>query len=144
MDKIVIREHDKVTYRGSLPDSFKNSNMNVTGLRKLEGNWKSLNAKGIFKLEEITPEYDSATHKIDGFTDDFVDNVNIQTFNIRAKTRDELDAEVKAKATEYIRRRAMAHLSISDQLDMQYWDKINDTTLWEDYVTSIKEQFPKP
>ena len=33
--------------------------------------------------------------------------------------------------------------SIGDQLDMQYWDSVNDTTTWKDHVASVKAQFPK-
>ena len=47
------------------------------------------------------------------------------------------------KAKAYSRNRATAYASTGDQLDMQYWDNVNDTTTWKDHVTSVKEQFPK-
>jgi hypothetical protein len=144
MSNIAIIEYGEITYRGSLPDKFQNSNMNVTGLRKSEGDWQSLNAKDIFAIEEITPEYNSATHKIDGFTDDIQIDKVVQTAIIREKTQEELDAEVVAVATEYIGLRSEAHVLIGDQLDMIYWDEINGTTIWKDYVTTIKKEFPKP
>ena len=144
MAKIIIIEYGKITYRGSLPDKFQNSNMNVTGLKKSEGDWNSLNAKGIFVLEEATPEYDPATHKVDGFTDDIQIDKVIQTAIIREKTKEELDAEILAAATKYIRQREEAHIPIGDQLSMMYWDKINGTTKWQDYVTAIRKEFPKP
>lgn len=37
-----------------------------------------------------------------------------------------------------------AKKSIVEQLDMQYWDAVNGTTLWVDWVAGIKAQFPKP
>lgn len=102
MSKVAIIEYGKVTYRGNLPNKFQNSNMNVTGLRKSEGNWESLNAKGIFELEEITPEDVPATHKIDGFTDDRQADKVIQTWNIREKTQEEIDVEAARKlASDY-------------------------------------------
>lgn len=30
-----------------------------------------------------------------------------------------------------------------EQLDMQYWDQINGTTIWQDTITIIKEKYPK-
>jgi hypothetical protein len=44
---------------------------------------------------------------------------------------------------EYARNRATAYASTGDQLDMQYWDSVNNTTTWKDHVASVKGQFPK-
>ena len=44
---------------------------------------------------------------------------------------------------EYARNRMQAYASIGDQLDMQYWDSVNDTTIWKDHIASVKDQFPK-
>ena len=33
--------------------------------------------------------------------------------------------------------------SIQDQLDMQYWDKVNGTTTWKDAVAKVKSDNPK-
>ena len=54
----------------------------------------------------------------------------------------EWQAEYDSK--EYSRNRATAYASTGDQLDMQYWDSVNDTTTWKDHITSVKAQFPKP
>ena len=55
------------------------------------------------------------------------------------------DAEWTANwnSQEYARNRAQAYASTGDQLDMQYWDSVNDTTTWKDHVASVKTQFPK-
>ena len=45
---------------------------------------------------------------------------------------------------EYQRLRANEYPSIQEQLDMQYWDKINGTTVWQDTVQAIKDKYPKP
>lgn len=54
-------------------------------------------------------------------------------------------AEWKAEydSQEYARNRATAYASTGDQLDMQYWDSVNDTTTWKDHIASVKAQFPK-
>jgi len=51
--------------------------------------------------------------------------------------------QVEWDAQEYARNRATAYASIGDQLDMQYWDSVNDTTTWKDHIASVKDQFPK-
>lgn len=43
----------------------------------------------------------------------------------------------------YVELRQAAYPSLQDQQDMQYWDAINGTTIWQDTITSIKEQYPK-
>ena len=55
------------------------------------------------------------------------------------------DAEWQANwnSQEYARNRAQAYASTGDQLDMQYWDSVNDTTTWKDHIASVKAQFPK-
>ncbi len=44
----------------------------------------------------------------------------------------------------YIEARQNAYLPIAEQLDMQYWDKVNDTTLWKDHIAKVKSDNPKP
>lgn len=40
--------------------------------------------------------------------------------------------------------RQQAYGSLSDQLDMQYWDEVNSTTTWKDHVAKVKSDNPKP
>ena len=44
----------------------------------------------------------------------------------------------------YIQARQEAYGSITDQLDMQYWDAVNGTTTWKDHVAQVKSDNPKP
>ena len=44
----------------------------------------------------------------------------------------------------YKRARQEAYPSIPDQLDMLYWDKVNDTTTWKDAIAEVKSDNPKP
>lgn len=43
----------------------------------------------------------------------------------------------------YIELRQQAYPSLPEQQDMQYWDAINGTTIWQDTIASIKEEYPK-
>jgi hypothetical protein len=53
----------------------------------------------------------------------------------------ELIAEYNAK--QYQRDRAKEYPSIQEQLDLQYWDKINNTTKWEEAINAVKIKYPK-
>jgi len=65
----------------------------------------------------------------------------IPVADIEAKMT-ELQAEYDAN--EYQRERATAYPSIQEQLDLQYWDKVNGTTNWQDAIAKVKADTPKP
>ena len=44
---------------------------------------------------------------------------------------------------DYRTLRQQAYPSLQDQQDMQYWDTINQTTVWKDTIASIKNKYPK-
>ena len=44
----------------------------------------------------------------------------------------------------YISKRKAAYPSLSEQLDMQYWDSVNGTTTWKDAIAKVKSDNPKP
>jgi hypothetical protein len=63
------------------------------------------------------------------------------------------DAEINAKATElenaynnkqYQRDRQQAYASLAEQLDMQYWDRVNGTSTWKEHIDAVKAAHPKP
>jgi len=56
------------------------------------------------------------------------------------------EEEVNAKIAELqvIEDRRIAYGSISEQLDMQYWDNVNGTTTWADHIAQVKSDNPKP
>jgi len=64
----------------------------------------------------------------------------ISTNQILAKQQ-ELIAEYNSK--QYQRDRAKAYPSIQEQLDMQYWDKVNGTSNWQNAINAVKAQYPK-
>ena len=53
----------------------------------------------------------------------------------------ELIAEYNAK--QYQRDRAKEYPSIQEQLDLQYWDKINNTNKWQQAINAVKTKYPK-
>ena len=44
---------------------------------------------------------------------------------------------------QYQRDRAVNYPSLADQLDMQYWDKINGTNKWQQAINAVKQKYPK-
>jgi hypothetical protein len=53
----------------------------------------------------------------------------------------ELIAEYNSN--QYQRDRAKDYPSLADQLDMQYWDKINGTNKWQQAINAVKQKYPK-
>ena len=66
---------------------------------------------------------------------------NITNDQITAKQA-ELQADYDAK--QYQRDRAKAYKPLEDQLDMQYWDNVNSTTIWKDHIAKVKDAFLLP
>ena len=69
--------------------------------------------------------------------------------NIKCPTKEELEAEQKKLLTDYdskayARARSDAYETISEQLDMIYWDKVNGTNKWQEAVAKVKADNPKP
>ena len=54
-------------------------------------------------------------------------------------TQEELDAV----ELSYVQKRLKEYPTIQDQLDMQYWDKVNGTTNWEDAIAKVKSDNTK-
>jgi len=44
----------------------------------------------------------------------------------------------------YIQARQEAYGSVGEQLDMIYWDSVNDTTVWNEHIAKVKTDHPKP
>ena len=76
------------------------------------------------------------------------DYIKEWNLDIAKPTQEQLDAlETEAQALEdlqtILNTRATAYPSIQEQLDMQYWDKVNGTTNWEDAIAKVKSDNPK-
>jgi hypothetical protein len=71
----------------------------------------------------------------------------LETNKIPKPTKSELEAEVNRLQTEYDSKqyqRNRKYPEITDQLDMIYWDKKNDTKKWQETIEKIKTDNPKP
>ena len=73
--------------------------------------------------------------------------VDMTADEISARQSEEAQAlkeKAEYDANQYQRDRATAYPSIQEQLDMQYWDKVNGTTNWEDAIAKVKLDIAKP
>ena len=43
----------------------------------------------------------------------------------------------------YAEKRVAEYPSVGDQLDMIYWDKVNNSNLWQEKISEIKNKYPK-
>ena len=50
---------------------------------------------------------------------------------------------IEYNSNKYQRDRAKDYPSIKEQLDMQYWDKINGTNKWQQAINAVKQKYPK-
>ena len=64
-----------------------------------------------------------------------LDESAITTEMTRLQAADNAQAYARARATEYP--------SMQEQLDLQYWDKVNSTDKWGEAVKAVKDKYPK-
>ena len=95
-------------------------------------------AQGLIELG-FEFEKDFATYAVDGGDNKLV----WKSGSPQPSVSDCEAAHLSWESKEYARNRATAYASTGDQLDMQYWDSVNDTTTWKDHIASVKAQFPK-
>ena len=78
------------------------------------------------------------TRQLNGIT---VEVSEIEEAAILAERRKLTNAKEKVK---YQSDRSENYPKIEDQMDMIYWDMINNTSLWTDEISRIKTKYPKP
>lgn len=54
-----------------------------------------------------------------------------------------LGTEPQKPEPTYAEKRAAEYPAIGDQLDMIYWDKVNNTDHWQQTIAAVKEKYPK-
>lgn len=57
---------------------------------------------------------------------------------------DESAVQAKINSEAYKDARASAYASLAEQLDMQYWDRVNGTSTWKEHIDAVKAAHPKP
>ena len=96
-------------------------------------------------LEELTTE---ATAEIEA-AKPMYKQVNNERLEFSASDYDQAitdlaNSKYDQQENGYKTARQEAYGSIADQLDMMYWDNVNDTTTWKDHIAQVKSDNPKP
>jgi hypothetical protein len=70
---------------------------------------------------------------------------DVQTQPTEAEIQAEISRlQAEYDANQYARDRAKAYPSLTEQADMAYWDRQNNTTTLDDAISAVKAEFPKP
>lgn len=51
--------------------------------------------------------------------------------------------EARLAAIPYTEKRRAEYPSITDQLDLLYWDNVNGTSNWQTAIQAVKDKYPK-
>ena len=86
------------------------------------------------EIEDAKPMYKQVNNERLEFTDSDYDQAIVDLAN----------SKFDQQENGYKTARQEAYVSIQDQLDMQYWDSVNDTTTWADHIAQVKSDNPKP
>ena len=95
---------------------------------------EELTAVATQEIEDAKPMYAQVNNERREFTDAEYDQAIVDLAN----------SKFDQQENGYKTARQEAYASIQDQLDMQYWDSVNDTTTWADHIAKVKSDNPKP
>ena len=95
---------------------------------------EELQAQADAEIEAAKPMYKQVNNERMELSDSDYDQAKIDLGN----------SKWDAQQFGYIQARQEAYGSIADQMDMQYWDQVNGTTTWKDYIAKVKSDNPKP
>ena len=71
-------------------------------------------------------------------------NSSNKTLSYDEDSFDEDEAAFAASQYKRDRKKTFDEITIGDQLDMVYWDQVNGTTTFKDFVAKVKSDNPKP
>jgi len=86
------------------------------------------------EIEDAKPMYAQVNNERREFTDAEYDQAIVDLAN----------SKFDQQENGYKTARQEAYASVQDQLDMQYWDSVNETTTWADHIAQVKADNPKP
>tara|TARA_Y100000033_G_C2661543_1_gene69770 strand:+ start:178 stop:480 length:303 start_codon:yes stop_codon:yes gene_type:complete len=95
---------------------------------------EELQAQADAEIEAAKPMYKQVNNERMEFSDADYDQAKIDLGN----------SKWEEQQYGYIQARQEAYGSVPDQLDMMYWDQVNGTTTWKDYIAKVKSDNPKP
>ena len=91
----------------------------------------------IVALQELRPNAEWT------MTDDVITWLDTNQTQPTQQEIDDKVAELQTKYANEMYKRLREYPPIEEQLDMQYWDSVNGTTVWSDTIKAVKDKFPK-
>ena len=95
---------------------------------------EELTVEATAEIEAAKPMYAQVNNERREFTDAEYDQAIVDLAN----------SKFDQQENGYKTARQEAYASVQDQLDMQYWDSVNETTTWNDHIAQVKADNPKP
>ena len=95
---------------------------------------EELQAQADQEIEDAKPLYKQINSEKIEFSDDDYAQAKIDLGN----------SKWNEQQFGYIQARQEAYGDLGSQLDMMYWDKVNNTTTWQDHIAQVKADNPKP
>ena len=95
-------------------------------------------------IRKVHPEVTTVNTTVDGSNVARDKDWNLIELDETKIDEEETKLQADYDSKQYQRDRATAYPSIQEQLDMQYWDAVNETTTWKDAVAKVKTDNPKP
>jgi len=92
----------------------------------------------INKPTAIQWKYNIQCAEVNGELKDFSSPLTEEQINTAVS-----EYETHLNSIKYQRDREVEYPSWQDQMDMQYWDKINGTSTWQDAIAKVKSDNPK-
>ena len=88
--------------------------------------------EGSIQLDNMSIPLDPANRHYQQFLDWVIENGTA-----------DIDGGEEVTQEDYTVLRASEYPDMATQLDMQYWDNVNGTTVWQDTIDAIKAKYPK-
>ena len=95
---------------------------------------QELQAQADQEIEDAKPLYKQVNNERLEFSDDDYAQAKIDLGNSKWDKQE----------NGYKSARQEAYGDLGSQLDMMYWDKVNNTTTWKDHIAQVKSDNPKP
>lgn len=96
----------------------------------------------LLKYPDINPLVDVVLQ--DDGAGPYIKEWNLETPKPTKKDLDKWAEEFDLAYRQQQAKLAREYPPIEKQLDMQYWDSVNGTTVWQDTIAAIKEASPIP
>ena len=95
------------------------------------------------EIKKIHTNVSTVIYNNDGSYTLLDENGNTITPDTDAINAKQVEVNNAYQAKQYARDRSSAYKPLAEQLDMQYWDRVNGTSTWKEHIDAVKTAHPK-